>query len=160
VSVGGVARLTAVAMLVAVSGCESEEDAIMTPGDGDPFFQDNASAWLGVYEGSGSGLVSGDPVDVAIARLTVRLDPAAVRDENCPRCVTVELDTLFVLNNVAPLGQSSLTLSYGDGTLRRSLRLDRYSGGGGVGNVVAARFVLDSIMGGEVGEIEYVLHRR
>jgi hypothetical protein len=38
--------------------------------------------------------------------------------------------------------------------------MDRYSGGGGVGNVVAARLVIDSIMGAEVGQIEYVLQRR
>jgi hypothetical protein len=58
--VGVVARLTAVALLAAMSGCESDEHAILTPHDGDPFFQDNTSAWLGVYDGSGSGLVSGD----------------------------------------------------------------------------------------------------
>lgn len=156
-SAGG--RLTAIAMFAALSGCGPDEGAILVPGDRDPL-QDNTSAWLGIYEGSGTGLVSGDPIDIASARLTVRLDPASVRDERCPRCVTVELDTLFALSNVDPVSQVSLTLSYRAGTLRRSLRMDRYSGGGGIGNVVAARQVLDSVTGADIGEIEYVLERR
>jgi hypothetical protein len=81
-----------------------------------------------------------------------------VRDARCARCVTVTLDTLFALSNVNPDSEVGILMQYRVGGARRTLWLDRYSGGGGVGNVLAARLVIDTE--GEGTDVEYLLERR
>ena len=89
--------------------------------------------------------------------LIIRPDADSVRVDSCSSCVTVQLDTLFTLANVPPGSTVSLDLQYFRDGVQRSLRLDRYSGRGGIGNVVAANLALS---GDVAGTVEYVLERR
>jgi hypothetical protein len=70
----------------------------------------------------------------------------------------VTLDTLFDLSNVNPDSEVGMLMQYRAGGMRRTLQLDRYSGGGGIGNVLTARLVIDTE--GEGTNLEYLLQRR
>ncbi|MGB1778222.1 MAG: hypothetical protein ACPHQP_01580 [Longimicrobiales bacterium] len=113
--------------------------------------------WLGLYRGNGQGAIAGVSVMPEEVLLVIQPDADSVRLETCAGCVTVRLDTLFVQTNVPPTSLVSLDLGYADGSVVRSLRLDRYSASGGIGNVINANLTLS---GDVVGAIEYVLERR
>ena len=121
--------------------------------EGDP----STNPWLGLYEGAGQGSLAGVEVMAEGVVLIIRPDADSVRVDSCSYCVTVQLDTLFTLANVPPGSTVSLDLQYSHDGVQRSLRLDRYSGRGGIGNVVAANLALS---GDVVGTVEYVLERR
>lgn len=89
--------------------------------------------------------------------LSIRLDADSVRLEACPTCMTIRLDTLFVLENVDPVSLVSLEVTYTSDGVRRTLQLDRYSGSGGIGNVMNGRLALSGAL---TGSIEYVLERQ
>lgn len=143
---------------LACAACESDGAAVFRPESGSAGTQDVTSAWLGVYEGVGMGTLGGNPVSAARGQLTVRLDADSARDARCARCVTVTLDTLFALVNVNPDSEVGILMQYRAGGARRTLQLDRYSGGGGIGNVLTARLVIDTE--GDRTNLEYLLERR
>jgi hypothetical protein len=154
------ARTTRAAQLffaLILAGCEPGGGAGVVSGltgvEGDP----TANPWLGLYEGAGRGSLAGAEVMPEGVMLLIWPDADSVRVDTCARCFTVRLDTLFTLANVSPGSTVSLDLQYSDNGVQRSLRLDRYSGRGGIGNVVAATLALS---GDVSGAVEYVLERR
>jgi hypothetical protein len=147
-----------VLVYLAAAACEPDGAAVFRPDPRSPLGQDVTSAWLGVYEGTGMGTLAGVSVSDSRAQLTVRLDADSVSDPRCVRCLTVTLDTFFVLANVNPDSEVDLLMQYRAGGARRTLRLDRYSGGGGIGNVLTARLVIDTE--GDGTNLEYLLERR
>lgn len=120
-----------------------------------------AAAWLGTFEGAGEGLVAGSSTSVMDARLVISRDADSVRISSCPDCLTITLDTLFALANVAPVSEVELMLEYRTGDARHRLRLDRYSSGTIVGNVLSARLQIDPDMTPPGrSDMEYVFTRR
>ena len=153
-------RAAAIPLFVLVGalyGCEPSDGARLvidiTGPDGDP----TSNPWLGAFQGDGQGMIAGSTVMPQDVYLVIQLDADSVRLEACPQCVTVQLDTVFTQINVPTLSLVSLDMGYTAGGVQRSLRLDRYSAGGAIGNVVNARLALS---GGVTGTVEYVLQRR
>ena len=116
-----------------------------------------SNPWLGLYQGNGQGAIDGVSVMPEDIFLVIQPDADSVRLETCAGCITVRLDTLFIQANVPPTSLVSLDLAYADGGVLRSLRLDRYSASGGIGNVINANL---SLSGDITGAIEYLLERR
>lgn len=117
--------------------------------------------WLGIWEGTATGSVGGAEYWSAAARLTVSPDADSVRIDSCPECVTVTLDTLFALANVLLLDPVEISVTYADETFERTLRLDRFSGGGGTANVAHGPLTLEAaVQHASGGEILYHLVRR
>jgi hypothetical protein len=71
--------------------------------------------------------------------LRIREDADSVAVEGCDPCLTLHLDTLFWAMNIRAPSDVELSAVHesGDGEVR-TLQLLRYSGGGGVANVVDA----------------------
>lgn len=142
---------------IGFSACEPGGGAGLVSGltgaEGEPW----SNPWLGVYQGDGRGAIAGTEVMPAGVSLTIRPDADSVRIESCSGCVTVRLDTLFLQVNVPPVSLVSLEMAHTADGIQRSLRLDRYSAGGGIGNVVNANL---SLSGALTGDVEYVLERR
>ena len=59
------------------------------------------SDWAGMFVGAGSGVIESMNVQARDVKLTIELDPDSVRVDGCRKCVTIALDTLFWLPNVA-----------------------------------------------------------
>ena len=70
--------------------------------------------------------------------LRIREEPDSLAEDGCDPCLELSLDTLFRAMHVrAPSDVELSVVVEGDGE-RQTLQLLRYSGGGGVGNVVDA----------------------
>ncbi len=126
-------------------------------GTGEPLAsQDPALGWLGTFRGAGGGTVAGKEVRWSDIALVVRFDDTEAA--GCRSCLTLTLgDTLFRAMNVRPASAVELEVAREDPHLR-SLRLHRYSGSGGTGNIVEAELtVADSL--GVVLEALFVLAR-
>lgn len=123
--------------------------------------QNHASSWIGEYVGAGSGSVMGTSVTFDQARLVIALDADSVRSERCPGCVTVTLDSLFTIVNLSPRDPIRLVLTVSYDGYRRTLHLDRFSGGGRTANILTGRLVLEALNGtGDAGDITYLLELR
>jgi hypothetical protein len=117
--------------------------------------------WVGIYAGTGRGVVGTMNLELRGARLTIALDAPGDRLPTCPQCVTIELDTLFSAINIELEDPQSVVVRHVAGSVRRSLAMDRFSGGGGTANVVQARLTIDSIPGPHsVADVTYILERR
>jgi hypothetical protein len=122
-----------------VSACSVGEPTIP---DGllDPSGPDNpALGWIADYFGNGAGQVDGQPFEVRDAALRIALDADSVRLPSCPTCVTVVLDSVFALANVAMTHPTEVEGAYDDRPVRYTLALLRFSSNGGLGNAVSAR---------------------
>jgi len=98
-----------------------------------------AAGWLGDYFGTGNGLVDGQPFEVRDAVLRIAFDVDAVALPSCPACVTVSLDSVFVLVNIRVPDPVEMALTYDRGVVRHTLALTRFSAAGGLGNAISAR---------------------
>ena len=154
--------LFALGLCLCATGCLGESGASVPIVGGElPSSLDPAGGWIGTFEGPGEGVLAGMHINADTARLEIRIDPDSVRTPQCPRCLTLTMDTLFVMSNVPPTPGVSLTALYLRGPTVRSLRLDRFSGGGGTDNVLLVRLqidpVHDTVQGSDMG---YLLERR
>jgi hypothetical protein len=68
--------------------------------------------WVGVYVGTGRGVVGTMNVEVRDAQLTIVLDAGEDRLPSCPQCVTITLDTLFSAINVSLADPQSVVVRY------------------------------------------------
>lgn len=141
----------------ALCGCESSDGARLVMDITGPDGVPTSNPWLGAFQGDGQGVIAGSAVMAQDVYLLIQIDADSVRLEACPQCVTVQLDTMFTQANVPTASLVSLDMGYTAGGVQRSLRLDRYSAGGAIGNVVNARLALSGRM---TGTVEYVLQRR
>ncbi len=118
-------------------------------------------AWIGRFVGGGRGMAGGMDLRFDDVTLTVSRDADSVRLNGCRTCVTVVLDTVFALSNVEPSDPQRVTLHYvRDGT-RRTLELEKFSGGGGTANVVLARLAVRPAEGiGLATDVAYTLEAR
>lgn len=129
--------------------------------DGPGVLQNFAQAWIGTWVGVGAGSVDNASVTVGHARLVIAPDADSARTERCPGCVTVTLDTLFAAINVRPLDPIRFSLTVTRSGYRRTLVLDRFSGGGRTANVLQGRITLEALDGsGRNGDITYLLELR
>ena len=121
---------------------------------------DFAGAWAADYFGNGVGQAVGQPFVARDARLRIALDADSVRLPDCPRCVTVTLDSVFALANVPVNDPVELNLAYDDGPVRYTLLLQRFSGNGSVGNTVSARATVANVgVTTPFFDVTYVLER-
>lgn len=118
-------------------------------------------AWVGTYQGRGSGVVLDQSVTIEDARLSIQFDSDSVQLDRCPLCVTIELDTLFGLTNVDIDDPVRLSIVYVRGGQRRELLLERFSSGTTTGNVLSARLLMEPAQGGaNTVDLSYLLERR
>jgi hypothetical protein len=101
-----------------------------------------ASGWVGDYFGSGVGLVDGQPFEAKDATLRIAFDADSVSLATCPACVTLTLDSVFVMENVQVTDPVALDLAYDRAPVRYTLELLRFSANGGLGNAVSARVTI------------------
>lgn len=149
--------------VLAGGACSEASPAAADPAspDGPAVPQNFAQAWIGTYVGAGAGSVERSSVTFGNARLVIAPDADSVRTDRCPGCVTVALDTLFAAVNVSPGDPIRLSLTVARGGYRRTLLLDRFSGGGRTANVLQARLFLEALDGsGRTGDIAYLLELR
>ena len=132
-------------VLSGLAACGGEGPAQPTPG---PEYQPElqyAAGWVGDYRGSGSGLVDGQAFEVRDATLRIAFDADSVKLASCPACLTISLDSVFALVNVAASDPVTLDLGYEDGSVAYALMLQRYSAAGEVGNVAQAHVTIGTI---------------
>lgn len=131
------------------------------PGDDPVLPQNFAQAWIGTWVGVGAGSIEDSSVTVGHARLVIAADADSIRSDRCPGCVTVTLDTVFAAVNVSPGDPIRFSLTITRGGYRRTLTLDRFSGGGRTANVLQGRLLLEALDGrGGTGDIAYLLELR
>ena len=139
--------------------CGPDGDSLSPHLLGDVVEDGPEAAWLGTYDGGGIGVHSGMTVNLDMAWLTILPDADSVRNEQCVGCMTVQLDSVFALANVAPESPVSLALGYEAGGLSRTLTLDRYSlGNGQTGDALLARLQVG--VAGSVADVAYYFQRR
>lgn len=144
-------------MMLMATSCSVEGGAHRIAGSEGADGEGSGNPWFGLYDGSGQGTINGMSVMPGNVVLSIQPDADSVRIDTCENCFSVRLDTLFTKVNVPPGSLVSLQLEYSAMGVLRSLRLDRYSAGGNIGNVVNANLTLS---GDVTGSIEYVLERR
>jgi len=145
------------ALTMVLLACGPGDGVHLTTGLADANGEPAGNPWLGLYQGDGQGAISGIFVMPEDVVLVIQPDADSVRLDTCIDCVTVRLDTIFAQANVPTRSLVSLDLGYAEGGVVRSLRLDRYSANGGIGNVINANLTLS---GAVTGTIEYLLERR
>ena len=134
-------------LALASIACDAGVAGPGTSAAGDPLSpQDPALAWLGTFRGEGGGTLAGKEVRWSDVELIVRFDDAGVA-AGCQSCLTLTLgDTLFRAINVRPGSAVELEVTRAN-PYRRTLRLHRYSGSGGTGNVVEAELTASDSAG-------------
>lgn len=93
-----------------------------------------AADWLGTWRGSVEGMDAAGPFGPRPTELSVRLDVPA--DSTCLGCVTIRLDPWFARSGLRIDASTTAAFAYEENGVERSLQLDRFSGGDGVGNVL------------------------
>jgi len=158
------AFLRILCFLVAAGGACSEgppAEADLASADGRAVPENFAQAWIGTWVGVEAGSVENSSVTVGNARLVIAPDADSARSERCPGCVTITLDTGFAAVNVSPLDPIRFSLTVTRSGYRRTLALDRFSGGGRTANVLPGRLLLGTLDGsGATGDIAYLLELR
>lgn len=151
------------AVLATLAACDASGPTGASPGGGaaqlgvDGYGRD----WVGLYAGAGRGVVGTQNVEVRDAQLTIALDAGSDRIPSCPQCVTITLDSLFSAINVSLDDPQSVVVQHVTEGLRRSLSMDRFSGGGGTANVLQVRLTVDSLPGpSSIADMTYLLERR
>ena len=145
-----------VACALGVTACEEPTGTGLGP-EATAEAPEFGSAWIGRFTGPGQGLAAGSIVNVPRAVLTIARDADSVRVSECPRCLTVVLDTLFMVANVPASDPQRIVVVYEVEGVRRRLTLEKYSGAGSVSNVVLASLSVRAVGGGSLANITYVL---
>lgn len=117
-------------------------------------------AWVGTYEGTGEGILLGEPASFRPARMSVHFDADSVRLERCPLCVTIVVDSLFSLTHVVIEDPVHLSVAYHRGGRSYALVADRYSTDLNTGSVLLVRLLGELPGGGAPTDIAYLFNRR
>ena len=107
-------------------------------------------AWVGTYRGTGNGVIGGVSVTLPNSSMSISFDADGVATERCPQCVTIVVDTLFVLANVGLDDPVRLDVQYVRGATRHRLILGRFSNGStdGTGSVLQGSLLREPVGGG------------
>ncbi len=98
--------------------------------------------WVGFYAGLASGTENG--VDFANRPVDMLIVFDHVPAQGCPACITVRLMTYFDKANLFPQTAIAATWSYELEGSRRTLTLQKFSGGSGPGAVLQGEVTVES----------------
>lgn len=132
------ARACAVVLALGIAGCELGSGAATAPPAPTELQRDPALSWVGTFRGGGAGTAGSASLEWDEVALRVRQEVDSVAEEGCRPCLVLTLDTLFEAMHVRAPSDVELTVVVEGEGRRQTLQLLRYSGGGGVANVVDA----------------------
>lgn len=131
------ARVGLTILALGIGGCELGSGASTAlPLSPEP--QDPALAWVGTFRGEGAGTAGSAMLEWDEVALRIRQERDSVAGDGCDPCLVLSLDTLFQARYVQAPSDVELTVVVEGEAERQTLQLLRYSGGGGVANIVDA----------------------
>lgn len=136
------AQVGVTVLALGLGGCELGSGASTgLPTSPEP--QDPALAWVGTFRGEGAGTAGSATLEWDEVALRIRQEPDSVAGDACDPCLLLSLDTLFEAMHVEAPSDVELTVVLEGDDDRQTLRLLRYSGGGGVANIVDATLLVE-----------------